>query len=30
MIVVTRPGVTDHEVDTIVERIESLGLKSHV
>jgi 3-deoxy-7-phosphoheptulonate synthase len=30
MIVVTRPGVTDHEVDTIVERIESLGFKAHV
>lgn len=30
MIIVTREGVTDDEVDQIRERIESLGLRTHV
>jgi len=30
MIVVTKPGVTDAEVDTIRERIEALGFKTHI
>jgi 3-deoxy-7-phosphoheptulonate synthase len=30
MIIVSRPGITDGEVDHIRERIEALGLRSHV
>ncbi len=30
MIIVTRPGITDPELDHICERIEGLGLKAHV
>jgi 3-deoxy-7-phosphoheptulonate synthase len=30
MIIVTRPGVTDAEVDNIRERIETLGMRTHL
>jgi 3-deoxy-7-phosphoheptulonate synthase len=30
MIIVTRPGVTEKELDHIRERVESLGLRTHV
>ena len=30
MIIVTRPGVTDDEIDEIRERVESLGLRTHI
>src|SRR5437764_8368123 len=30
MIVVMKPGATQHQVDHIIERIEQLGLRSHV
>ncbi|WP_420126146.1 3-deoxy-7-phosphoheptulonate synthase [Longimicrobium sp.] len=30
MIIVTRPGVTDAEVDHIRERVETLGMRTHV
>lgn len=30
MIVVLRPGLTKDEIDKVVERIESLGLKAHI
>lgn len=30
MIIVTRPGITDSELDGICQRIEELGLKTHI
>ena len=30
MIVVTRSGVSEHEIDRIRERIEQLGLRTHI
>src|SRR5688500_4716058 len=30
MIIVTRPGVTDAELDQIRERVETLGMRTHV
>ncbi|HEU0012719.1 MAG TPA: hypothetical protein VFQ45_03510, partial [Longimicrobium sp.] len=30
MIIVTRPGVTDAELDHIRERIETLGMRTHI
>ncbi|HUF11758.1 MAG TPA: 3-deoxy-7-phosphoheptulonate synthase [Longimicrobiales bacterium] len=30
MIVITRPGVTDGEIDQIRERVEALGLRTHI
>jgi len=30
MIIITRPGVTDAEVDRIRERVEELGLRTHI
>ncbi|MEX2526020.1 MAG: 3-deoxy-7-phosphoheptulonate synthase [Gemmatimonadota bacterium] len=30
MIIVTRPGVTEDEIDAIRERVESLGLRTHI
>ncbi len=30
MIIILKPGVTDEQVDHVVERVESLGLKAHL
>jgi len=30
MIIITRPGITESELETIRERIESLGLRTHI
>src|SRR5438128_9917132 len=30
MIVVMKPGATQHQLDHVIERIEQLGLRSHV
>ena len=30
MIIVTKPGITNAEIDHIRERIESLGLRTHI
>ncbi len=30
MIIITRPGITDPELDTIRERVETLGMRTHI
>ena len=30
MIIILKPGVTDEQIDHVIERVESLGLQAHL